>query len=381
VLYSFQGGTADGAVPVGNLVFDTRGSLYGTTAYGGTGTSRSCDNYPQTGCGVVFQLTNDNGQWNEAVLHSFEFGVDGSTGNGSLILDAQGNVYGTTEYGGTAFELLSGQNWTEDIIDSFSNYNDGQSPQAGLIWDGSGGFYGTTSTSGKYDWGTAFHLTLTKSGWVAQVIHNFCHDFNGPCNDGAAPLAIVGADGNLYGTTQYGCEGGCGVLFQLSAVAGKWKFTVLHKFTGPEGSSPVGALTPDGMGNFYGTTTFGGAFGCGTLYKLAQTPSGKWKYSAVYNFQSGLSAGSVALDRAGNVYGATFGGEEGSCNQTNNGEVFKLTPRIHAHWKYTPLYQFTGGQDGGQPSSGLISDANGNLYGVTGAGGAHGDGVVFEIAP
>jgi len=134
VLYSFQGGTGDGAVPIGNLVFDSQGNLYGTTMYGGTGTSQSCDNYPLTGCGVVFQLINNN-QWKESVLHSFEFGVDGATGNGSLILDAQGNVYGTTSFGGTAFELLTGQNWTEDIIDGFTNYNGGQAPQAGLIWD------------------------------------------------------------------------------------------------------------------------------------------------------------------------------------------------------------------------------------------------------
>src|ERR1019366_6634594 len=198
VLHSFGNGT-DGNDPLGGLIFDASGNLYGTTLGGGT-----------YGGGTVFELTPaGGGSWTETVLHNFDSnGTDGFTPYAGLIFDSAGNLYGTTRWGGTygggtVFELTTaaGGGWTEQVLHSFDhNYTDGYYPQAGLIFDAAGNLYGTTSQGGTYVyWGTVFELTPAAGGdWTETVLHNF--NQNG--TDGYYPEAglIFDAAGNLYGT-------------------------------------------------------------------------------------------------------------------------------------------------------------------------------------
>jgi uncharacterized repeat protein (TIGR03803 family) len=199
----------------------------------------------------------------------------------------------------------------------------------------------------------------------------------------------LGADGNLYGTTElgYGGDGNGGVFAAVRTDSGSgWKGRVLHEFLGGnDGSMPRGRVIqgPDGL--LYGTTSIGGdglcmgwGQGCGTVYSLAPTVSGPAVETVIYSFQGGSDGGGplseVLFDRAGNMYSTTFYGG------TGNGTVFKLT-RDGAHWIQSVIYSFTGGADGAEPAAPLTFDAVGNLYGTTTTGGEGGHGTVFELVP
>jgi uncharacterized repeat protein (TIGR03803 family) len=282
VLHNFNG--KNGSVPVGSLIFDAAGNLYGTTLYGG-----SHINCSGTGCGVVFQLTpGQDGKWTETVLHSFGNGKDGSWPFSSLSIDALGNLYGTTKLGGghglgTVFELSPHTNgkWTERVLHSFNNY-DGAYPQSNLVFDGSGNLYGTTTAGGDVacspsNWcGTVFELLPDVNGkWTEKVLHSFYQP----------RFLLVGGvifdpAGNLYGTTlggghYEGCTvSGCGTVYELSPTAGgKWTEITLHSFgkTG-DGGEPTGNLVFDSLGNLYGETIWGGRCrdfdGCGTVFEI-----------------------------------------------------------------------------------------------------------------
>ena len=207
VLYRLPGGSGPGT-----LIMDAAGNLYGTTWMGGA--YYTCaPGGPPTGCGTVFELTPQaDGSWVEKVLHSFGNGADGAYPDAGLILDAAGNLYGTTESGGgpgnygTVFELArthaNAVGWTEKVLHSFGNGTDGSDPYAGLIIDAAGNLYGTTINGGTYGYGTVFELTPTGGGWTEQVLHSFNNDGT----DGANPIegVIIDAAGNLYGTTENG---------------------------------------------------------------------------------------------------------------------------------------------------------------------------------
>jgi len=272
VLYAFTGGT-DGSNPTAGLVRDTEGNLYGTTAAGG---DLDCGG----GCGTVFKIDPAG---KETVLHSFAAGADGDYPLAGLIRDASGNLYGTTESGGsqnceynlgcgTVFKLDSAG--VETILYNFSAQNDGIHPQSGLVRDDAGTLYGTTTQGGAYGFGTVFKLD---SSGKETVLHSFTHGV-----DGATPMAglIRDAQGNLYGTTYYGgdisCfeDEGCGVVFELDTTG---TLTVLHTFEGLDGSIPAASLTRDQAGNLYGVTTAGGDLvcsdngevpGCGVVFEI-----------------------------------------------------------------------------------------------------------------
>jgi uncharacterized repeat protein (TIGR03803 family) len=219
VLHEFGNGS-DGSYPVAVLTLDSAGNLYGTTVSGGSG----CVG----GCGTVFELTpKAGGRWTENVLHNFDHnGRDGFYPTAGLLFDAAGNLYGTTEWGGAydsgiVFELTpkASEGWTERVLRSF-NITHGRYPSP-LILDAAGNLYGTTSTGGAYDWGTVFELTHNSGGgWTEKVLHNF--DKNG--RDGTGPNAgvVFDAVGNLFGTTVGGgdtaqCGGdGCGTVFEIT---------------------------------------------------------------------------------------------------------------------------------------------------------------------
>ncbi len=280
VLYSFQNDTTDGANPLReNLVFDARGNLYGTTNAGGA-----------SGFGTVFELVaGTGGTWTEKVLYSFQNNsADGINPVAGVVFDAAGNLYGETTQGGakgdgTVFELAAGSGtWSYKVVHTFAGI-DGAQPQGGLLLDAEGNFFGTTYSGGNYtdeNQGTVFELSPIGGGWVEQVLYNFT-----VAPDGYYPACslVFDAAGNLYGTTTKGGSGnGTGTVFVLNRASG-WKETSLHGFAGnPDGATPFGTLMFDAAGNLYGTTEAGGAnsFGLdGVVYKIASVVTAAPKFS------------------------------------------------------------------------------------------------------
>jgi uncharacterized repeat protein (TIGR03803 family) len=389
-LYSFTGGSDGGGVE-DRVAFDRKGNLYGTTSGGG-----------DFGYGTVFELTpRPHGPWAETVLHSFMLNdPDGSEPQANLLVDSAGNLYGTTlnggaYNGGTAFELVPGSGgWTLNVLYSFcmlSGCADGFSPRAGFVKDESGSLYGTA--------GGAYELTQGSSNWTESVIYPFCLDLSCNSQDGVDPYGGVTFDaaGNLYGTTYYGgnlsCDNGngCGVVYELTPGSdGTWAETVLYSFgsAANDGQHPEPEqLAFDRAGSLYGTTGNGGTnicfgtVGCGTIFKLTKGPNGQWKESILYDFVSGPSgsipSGGLFIDASGSLYGEAGAGGSSTCGC---GVVYKLTPGVGGSWTYSVLHTFQG-TDGNGPTSGLISDGKGHLYGTTVTGGSGGAGVVFELTP
>jgi len=337
------------------------------------------------------------------VLYAFTGGTDGGELYGGLIFDQAGNLYSTTHDGGiptygygTAFSLTPNPNgtWTETVLHDFQEPHyvdtDGLNPQAGLISDSAGNLYGTTYYGGApYFAGTVFELTPDGNGQFTETI---IHAFDG--KHGGYPQAslIFDSAGNLYGTTG-GVEGYCGTVFKLSpGPDGQWTETVLHDFGKPllkpnGGCHLAGNLVFDSAGNLYSTTWIGGAninFGC--VFKLTPQPKGEWKETVIHSF--GVTGGSVPvsgliIDAEGNLYGTNSGGGNESC-EFGCGNVFKLTPGAHGKWTETVLNSFNG-LDGASPYASLILDSAGNLYGTTAWGGNAscngGCGVIFKLVP
>ena len=333
VLYSFCSlrKCNDGQAPNAGLIFDQGGNLYGTTFYGGGGCFY--------GCGVVFELTpHPDGRWTEKVLHHFT-GADGSDSSAGLIFDRAGNLYGTTRYGGgygpgNVFELApnSDGSWTENVLYSFTGGQDGGGPVAALIFDGAGNLYGTTQIGGTNGQGVIFKLIHNSDGSWSEIV---LYQFTGG-KDGSQPndSLIFDQAGNLYGTTFYSSHCafyslGCGVVFELTPNSdGSWTESILRRFNGPGGAHPKAGLIFDQAGNLYGTTESGGkqgscVEGCGVVFKLAPNSKGGWNETVLHYFVNNPGAdpyGGLVFDGAGNLYGATLG------YSVCCGSVFEITP-------------------------------------------------------
>jgi uncharacterized repeat protein (TIGR03803 family) len=253
VLHSFTGGK-DGVTPIGGLLRDRAGNLYGTTSQGGTSND-----------GVLFKISP---RGKETILHTFT----GSTKDGkypsytSLLSDAQGNLYGVTEEGGAAdggilYELSTSGKLT--ILHSFKGgTTDGCNVLGTPFMDAVGNFYGTTSSCGTNMLGTVWKVD--KSG-KEKVLHSFA----GGTTDGEYPLAgvIVDADGNIYGNTETGGSDNVGTVYKISKSG---KFTLLHSFNGTDGKYPYGSFVQNAKGTLFGTTQNGGTIGYGTVWKIAK---------------------------------------------------------------------------------------------------------------
>ena len=400
VLHNFADNGTDGYQTYSSLVFDASGNLYGTTPKGGTHTDCYGENI---GCGTVFELSPAvGGGWTENILYNFGgTSTDGTNPYGTLIFDTAGNLYGTTEGGGTGvcdqgenscgtvFELKpkAGGGWEEKVLYNFgSTSTDGYYPGAGLIFDATGNLYGTTSRGGTYGFGTVFELTHTADGsWTEKVLHRF----NGT-DDGEIPLASLVFDpaGNLYGTTSDGGSFHAGGIFELKRGAGgSWTTKMLHFFNDGDGRTPYASLILDAAGNLYGTTQIGGPNHGGTVFELTQTAGGKWGETVLHGFDNKSGDGyeplaGVIFDHNGNLFGTTFVGGTGGCRD-GCGTIFELTPAAGGGWTET-LYSFPGYANGYWPASGLIFDAKGDLYGTTVNGGTDTGcacGTVFEFTP
>src|SRR5271165_6441105 len=383
VLHTFKG--TDGADPVGQLVRDKAGNLYGTTGAGGKG--RCYNGYT---CGTAFKLDKSGKQvW----LHNFNL-RNGMQPLAGLLRDAQGNLYGTSTLGGdtTCYKLGCGtvfkldQNGKETLLYKFTGTPDGFDPLGPVIRDAKGNLYGTTQNGGSAGGlGTVFKMD---GGGKETIIY----DFSGG-TDGCGPHGglIRDSSGSFYGTTeQGGMSGFCvgyGVVFKVDAAGEQ---SVLYRFQGgTDGAYPVGQLLLDAAGNLYGTTVEGGnggcsvGQGCGTVFKL----DASGHESVLYRFTGGTDgqfpAAGLVRDKAGNLYGTTIFGGDPNCSGNACGVVFKLSPA----GKETILHAFKGASDEAEPFGSLIRDSAGNLYGATQVGGdascfpPAGCGVVFKLAP
>jgi uncharacterized repeat protein (TIGR03803 family) len=379
-LFDFAG--KNGAAPSARLI-DDNGSLYGTTAAGGS-----------HGDGVVFNLTTSG---KERVLHDFTGSEDGANPYASLTSD-EGSLYGTTAMGGaycrrsnpvscgTVFSVtMSGK---ERVLHSFGSGSDGANPYAALV-SLNGTLYGTTLNGGAYGLGTLFSISTAGE-------EHLLYSFKGG-TDGAYPGTLIAVKGSLYGTTEAGGTGcntssfpygpGCGTVYALRPSSTE---RLIYRFKDrKDGVYPVGITEMGGM--LYGTTVVGGegacfvisvTLGCGTVFEI--TPSGG--HRIITSFQ-GKSGGDFPLagviDVKGTLYGTTWIGGDSTCHMPSEsgcGQVFALSTA----GKFKVLHQFAGKPDGAYPEAPLL-ERNGTLYGTTTAGGQNGsgfgDGTIFALTP
>jgi uncharacterized repeat protein (TIGR03803 family) len=276
VIYDFLG-TPDGANPIGTLISDSTGALYGVTTNGGA-----------SGAGSVFRLAppSTKGQpWTPTILYSFKNQTDGGFPAAGLISDSSGALYGTTADSGdlgvgTVFKLTppskSGKPWTESVLYTFGLSgapDDGDQPMAALVANNSGTLFGTTLFGGTAGRGVVFRLTPPKTGkkkWNETTLYSFQNN-----GDGALPgAALLLQPKSLYGTTEgTGATGNYGTVFELAqppAGSTIWTETTLYQFSGgADGKYPLSALIADSAGNFYGTTEAGGPQKCGVVFEVS----------------------------------------------------------------------------------------------------------------
>lgn len=333
------------------------------------------------------------------ILHYFPATAsDGLQPWSNLILDGEGNLYGTTLFGGsntsggegTIFKIDSSGN--ESLLYIFAGPDgDGAQPFGPIVRFGES-LYGTTTIGSKHGdcarggCGTIFRWTAGHT----TVLHSFdSTEANDPTGLTGDPL------GNLYGATTYGGVGkrsgvcapeGCGAIFEYS----QGQESVLYSFLGPpDGEIPNAGFVVDPSGNIYGTTEYGGAFNYGTVFELSRSSEGAWSETVLYSFRGrtdgGRPVGGLIADAKGNLYGTTAQGglkincQNGAQGKPGCGVVYKMAKNPDGSWTERPLYRFgatTG--DAYQPWGNLVRDKHGNLYGVTAYAGTEW-GSVFEL--
>jgi len=409
-LYSFCAklNCADGQEPIGPLLMDPSGNLFGVTSFAGKGT--------------VFELSpDDRGGWKERVLHNFCFCADGLNPLGHVIQDTAGNLYGTamgdpencssSGVCGIVYELLPSEQrtkWKFKVVYRFChdapNCRQGAIPVSGLTYlgaasgvsyDGKSPLYVATNAGGANDGGAILELNPGEPRWRASVIHNSC------CHSTPQANLFMDASGDIYGVNKLR-------IFELTPDIGKkhWTDVTLRKFCQPNNFVPcpkgAGAYPPmrDAGGSLLGVAGEGGNYGdhpdfncqdlnhtggCGVLYKLAGDGE-KTKERVLYDFcsQDNCTDGAfpdpnLSMDSTGNIYGTARDGGANNCN-FGCGVVFRW-----GRDGYHVLYNFcseSNCSDGAIPLGGVIADASGNLFGVTVTGGNNNNaGTVYELVP
>jgi len=373
-LHNFD--VTDGQFPFAGLVQAANGDLYGNTYSGGASPNND---------GTIFKITPSGTLTTVYNFCELTNCTDGATPIGPLVQDSNGNLYGTSGYGGAngrgiVFKISAGGMLT--TLYNFCNLAgcaDGSQPYAGLVQASNGNLYGTTEFGGANSHGTVFEIT---PAGTLTTLYSFCA-LSG-CADGVSPSAglVQAGNGDFYGTTQDGganhnndCDAyGCGTVFKITPGGG---LTTLHSFcakTGcADGQTPVAGLVLASNGNFYGTTQLGGADNNnGTVFEI--TPTGNFK--TLYNFcsQSGCTDGQGPIGGLiqatdGDLYGTTSAGGIGY------GTIYKITPS----GSLTTLHSFLN-TDGSEPYGTLVQDTNGTFYGTTFIGGANGYGTVYSLS-
>jgi len=356
VLHSFTGGSDGGGPFSGLLTLDPQGNIYGTTMHGGA-----------FGRGTLFQLNAEN---DITVLHAFTGGADESQPYGGVIRDVEGNLYGTTAGGfgsgspfGTVFELATTGTFTN--LYTFQGGNDGAYATGGLIQDAEGNLYGVTNEGGEFGFGTVFEVNQAGKERILYSFHNL--------PDGHFPVyetLAMDPNRNLYGTTWDGGAFNQGTVFKVNATTGKEE--ILHSFGGSgDGAWPASGLLLDAKGNLYGTTSNGGIAHAGTIFKLGPTGKETLLHKFGGRGDGVCPYGSLLRDANGDFYGTTTIG-----GANDDGTVYRLT----GNGQETVLHSFDW-SDGDTPYGGLVQDAAGNLYGTTAAGGTSNFGTIFKIMP
>jgi uncharacterized repeat protein (TIGR03803 family) len=320
--------------------------------------------------------------WSFTVVYGF-FPTNGTNPYATLVEGKDGYFYGTTRYGGpanygTVFRIGPGGDLTNLYCFSPSK-RDGINPDEGLVQGSDSNFYGTTANGGTNHVGVVYRISPSGS---FTNLHTFSYSV-GPGSDGFNPNAILsqGSDGNFYGTTAKGgastnCPFGCGTIFRISPTG---NLTNLYSFNGSDGQGASGKLFLSTDGSFYGTTAYGGVSNLGTVFRFS--PNGG--FENLYSFKGPDGAipifAGLVLGRDGNFYGTTSLG-----GASNTGTVFRIT----ASGTLTTLYSFTGGSDGANPEASLVQGSDGNFYGTAYQGGntnftlyVPGYGTLFQITP
>jgi uncharacterized repeat protein (TIGR03803 family) len=360
---------ANGEYPQGGLIADAAGDLFGTTSQGGA-----------NGDGTVFEIDRTDGGYAGAPTSLVSFdGADGAYPQEvSLIADAAGDLFGTTENGGgngqygyygTVFEIAKtagGYLGAPTTLVSFTGAY-GVFPEGGLIADAAGDLFGATL-------GTVFEIAKTAGGYAGMP------DILSSSIGSSAGL-FADAAGDLFGTTSGGGADNDGTVFEIAKTVEGYASapTILASFTGADGSDPRGGLIADAAGNLIGTTEFGGSSDDGTVFEIARTAGG---YAGtpitLVNFTGAngqYPVSSLIADAAGDLFGATSGGGADG----DYGTVFEIAKTLGGYAS-TPitLVSFNVG-NGAYPGGDLITDPAGDLFGTTAAGGTSGAGTVFEI--
>jgi len=335
--------------PTAGVTLDAAGNVYGTTA------GQNVNGY-----GGVFKITPSGAYSNLFLFSAYNLG---QSANG-VVVDASGNIFGTTQNGGLwnqgeVFEIKKDGTFN-DLVDF--EIGNGANPSARLTLDAGGNLYGTASNGGEssFNAGQIFKIDSTGN-------FNPLYSFYG--GDGQNPTSPVTLDasGNIYGTTYNGGSGGGGVVYEINPNA--TVFTTLYSFDagGLTGSNPQSGVVIDASGNLYGTTSQGGQYGYGDIYKISGG-----SLSVLHSFTStdGYGDGGVIIDGSGNLFGTTVGNYPSSA-----GIVYEYS----ASGKFTTIETFDLPTTGGYTSADLAMDAQGDLYDTTPQGGAAGVGTVFEL--
>lgn len=351
---SFTGFNQNGATPLAGVTFDAKGNLFGTTFRGGDA----------NGDGTVYEIAAGTGMFSTVADFS---GANGAHPHASVVFDSSGNMFGTTSGGGdsngdgTVFEIAAGTK-TITTVAAFNGSN-GSQPFGALILDSSGNMYGTTNGGGSSGEGTVFEISKGSHSIVTLA------SFSGLGGPGPMAGVTMDASGNLFGTTVAGGASQRGEVFEI--VHGSKTITPLASFNVTNGADPVDAVTLDSSGDVFGTTVDGtGTSADGTIFEVVKGTNTVKTLASFNGINGSFSEAPLTFDKNGNLFGAASAG-----GISGNGTVFEL-PKGATTLKAVASFRTNGGT---QPSGNIAIDAKGDVFGTTTYGGTSGDGSVFEI--
>jgi len=405
VLYKFQG-ARDGSIPLGGLIRDKTGALYGTTSEGGP---YACSTYKSyhyftdhsgnllsrtywrpnktIGCGTVFRLTppaRQGGVWTETVLHQFGK-AQGRRPAGSLLMDKTGALYGTTSEGGGSAQC-------NQLVSTARSSLHSMPPRQ------------SSGVAYAYGCGAIFKLTPPAGGkgaWKETTLYVFAGNGDGSSPQALRPTTNTGITASTSffvlasGAGASGAQENGTLVLLTPKSGGAMSSKVLHTFTGSDGALPSGPLLADTNGNLYVSTESGGGSGYGAISQFSPAAGGTWTGRTIYSFGPNLTqgffpigltntAGFDGVNVTGSLYGvATQGGNLANCQKKGCGVLFALKPSSpgSADWSYSVKYIFGSGADGKTPKARPTIDGSGTIYGTTEGGGKLSRGTVYEITP